>query len=200
VKKDILTKKFEEWTEGLGPEEARISVFGHIRDIPYAIIPELRDPYRGPAGMLTVNKGSCQPKHFLLADFFRRLGIPVRYATYPFRWADAGINYPADMKKMVKGLPPAYHLACKARIGAGWALVDATWDLPLKKAGMRVNDNWDGMSDTINAVVPIEEALHDTIGDRVSYEATGKASYTGEERALYAEFIDKLNRWLDSLR
>ena len=74
---NIIDKKFNEWTAGLGPKEARIAAFNRVRDIPYAIIPELRSPEAGPSGILEKNCGSCQPKHWLLAILFKKLKIPV---------------------------------------------------------------------------------------------------------------------------
>ncbi len=197
--KNIL-EKFSIWTKGLDPERARIAVFENIRDIPYAIVPELRDPYRGPVGILELNKGSCQPKHYLIAKLFGRLGIPAKYITYPFKWDEQELKYPKELKDIVKELPPAYHLACKAYINNKWILVDATWDLPLSKAGFPVNEKWDGSSDMINAVTPLEEVMHDTAEERVRYETERRGKQTDAERAAYAEFTEKFNAWCGRIR
>jgi hypothetical protein len=199
AEKDIF-KIFDEWVKNKGPREARISVFEHIRDIPYAIIPELRDPHLGPAGILELNKGSCQPKHYLLGLFFEKLSLPVKYMTYPFRWDDQHIEYPDDLKKIVKGLPVSYHLACKSYIDKRWVLVDATWDPQLKKAGFPVNEKWDGINDTVNAVIPIEEIGHGNREERVRYEAERRGLYTDKEKAASSEFIERLNVWLEEKR
>lgn len=195
-----VDKKFAEWTKGLGPGEAMVSVYKHIRDIPYAIVPELRDPVKGPPGILEKGCGSCVPKHILLASMFNRLGIPVKFVTYPFKWDDPAIKYPPDIRKMARELPTAYHLACKARIDSGWVLVDATWDPPLKGAGYPVNERWDGKGDTKNAVTPIEEVLHDSLEERISYESSRRALYTEKDKAAYEKFIPALNAWLETLR
>jgi len=196
----VIDKRFAEWTDGLEKKEALLSVYRHIRDIPYAIIPELRDPVKGPAGILEQGKGSCVPKHFLLADMFTRLGIQVKFVTYPFKWDDPAIKYPPEIRKMVKILPITYHLACKARIGSAWRLVDATWDIPLKRAGYPVNEDWDGRSDTKNAVTPMEEILHEDLDGRLSYESSQKVRYTEKDKKAYEDFIPALNSWLASLR
>jgi hypothetical protein len=197
---DIILEAFRGWTKNLGPRDARIAVFEHIRDIPYAIVPELRDPERGPVGLIERDKGSCQPKHFLLAVLLGKLNIPVKYATYPFKWGDDSIKYPADLKEITKVLPPAYHLACKAHIDGKWVLVDATFDPPLEKSGFPVNKSWDGVSDTLNAVRPLEEILHESVEGRVRYEAARKGLYTEIEKTLYSKFVDKLNVWLETVR
>ena len=40
---NIVDDKYKEWTKGLTPLQARINVFNKIRDIPYAIVPEIMD-------------------------------------------------------------------------------------------------------------------------------------------------------------
>ncbi len=181
-------------------KEARITAFRRIRDIPYAIVPAMRDPAVGPRMMLKENRGSCNPKHVLLADEFRKLGLEVRYANYAFSWDDPAVKYPPELRALAKRMPAGNHLAVKALIGGKWVLVDATWDLPLKKAGFPVNEDWNGVSDTKNAVTPINEVLNETIEERVKYDTALRSKYTEEQKAAYAEFIGKLNKWLEDLR
>lgn len=196
----IIWERFNQWTKDLEPQAARVSVFEHIRDIPYAIMPQLRDPDLGPAQMLKINRGSCQPKHYLLGLFFTKLDIPVKYVTYPFRWVNLPLNYPETLKNIVQELPLAYHLACEVCIDTKWVLVDATWDIALKKANFAVNEKWDGLSDTLNAVIPQEEIFHKSARKRWDYETQKRKSYTEKEKNIYVEFIEKLNRWLEDLR
>lgn len=198
---NIIDVRFDEWTAGLDPKAARIAVFNKIRDIPYMIIPELRSPEAGPSGILEKSCGSCQPKHWLLAIYFKKLGIPVKYATYPFYWhAGHFIKYPVEIKEMMKALPVSNHLAIKAYIEGNWVLVDATYDLALAKAGFPVNRNWDGLGPTHNAVHPLEEVLHDTPEERVAYDAKIRERYTESEKSALVAFIPKLNDWFESLR
>ena len=197
---EIILQQFKSWTAGLSPKDARRSVFSHIRDIPYAIIPELRDPVRGPEGILRLNKGSCQPKHYLLFTLFNKLNLPVKLVTYSFKWADSAVRYPDELKKLIPQLPTTYHLACKACIENKWVLIDATYDLALKKVNFPVNEDWDGLSDTQNAVTPIEEIIHANAEERVSFESSKRALYTVKDKELYAEFIDKFNSWLEIVR
>ncbi|OGX29654.1 MAG: hypothetical protein A3F87_01650 [Omnitrophica WOR_2 bacterium RIFCSPLOWO2_12_FULL_51_24] len=196
----LVDEKFVHWTRDLAPKEARIAIFEHVRDIPYAIIPKLRDPAAGPPGLIEGNNGSCQPKHYLIAQLFAKLNIPTRLVTYVFRWGDSEIKYPADLKNIISRLPVSYHLACKADINGNWALVDATWDLPLKKVGFPVNEKWDGERETINAVNPIKEIIHESAEERVQFEKERHGRYTGAEKTAYTEFIDKLNSWLETVR
>ncbi|MDD5432104.1 MAG: hypothetical protein PHO70_03855 [Candidatus Omnitrophica bacterium] len=196
----IIEDKFNLWTKNLGLRLAMISVFEHIRDIPYIITPDLNDIIHGPAGLLNGNKGSCQPKHYLLKQMFEKLNIPVKFVTYLFRWDISSVQYPDELRSIVSKLPISYHLACKAYINQKWVVVDATWDLPLKKAGFPVNESWDGESDTLIAVIPIEENVQESAEDRIEYEMKKKNLYSDQEKHLYVEFVNKFNTWLEDIR
>jgi hypothetical protein len=200
VEDQLIGAKFTEWTKGRDVLAARISVFSHIRDIPYAIVPAMRDPVVGPAEMLKSNMGACVPKHHLLLPMFEKLGIPVKYATYLFYWDDPDIKYPPELRALAKKMPLTGHLACKAKIEDKWVLVDATWDPPLKKAGFPVNENWDGLSDTKCAVSAVKEVLHESLKERLDYNASIRSAFSPQEQAAYEEFVPKLNAWLRQLR
>ncbi|MDD5084938.1 MAG: transglutaminase domain-containing protein [Candidatus Omnitrophica bacterium] len=200
MNEDIVAEKFKEWTKGLSEKEARIAVFEHVRDIPYLIVPRLKDPHKGPSGILLEGKGSCTPKHFLLALMFKKLDIPVKFATYIFSWNDPDITYPPGLRKLAKVLPLEYHLACKAFINNKWIIIDTTWDPPLKRVGFPVNETWDGESDTLLAVKPMEEVVHDDVFGRVQFVKEKKSFYTQEEEQMHGEFIRELNQWLEKLR
>ncbi len=197
---DIISVKFEEWTKGLSIKQASISIYDHIRDIPYAIVPEFRDPVDGPAGMLKSGRGSCVPKHFLLGRLFGKLGIPVKYATYMFNWDDPAVKYPPSLREIVKTLPLGTHLACRAYIDGRWALVDATFDNKLKKAGFPVTENWDGIKDTKNAVNAIEETVHASLEERVKFSAEKRKTWTEAQVKAYENFPVLFNNWLETLR
>ena len=110
------------------------------------------------------------------------------------------MKYPPDLRKIVKAMPTGTHLACKAYIEGKWILIDATWDVSLKRAGFPVNEKWDGISDTKNAVKPIIEIIHDSIDDRVRYAAQHRSLWTDAEIQAYERFPSLFNAWLDSLR
>ena len=40
---ELVEGKFREWTRGEDVVSARVSIFEKIRDIPYAVIPEIND-------------------------------------------------------------------------------------------------------------------------------------------------------------
>ena len=113
---NIVDEKYKEWTKDQTPVQARVNVFNRIRDIPYAVVPEIMD-YRGYPNILKVGQGSCSPKHFLLCEMYQRLGLPVFYVVYPHRWdeiAEIMGEYSVRLKEMALTLPVSSHLACKS--------------------------------------------------------------------------------------
>jgi hypothetical protein len=155
----LVDEKFREWTADLNTHDSLVSIFQHIRDIPYSLVATGDEGITAEERILVTGKGSCGPKHYLLANLYRRLGIDVVYATFPFLWNDPDLRYTRELRELATGLPVAYHLACRVRINNRWVLVDATWDRPLKRAGFPVNEHWDGRADTLCAVKPLRSAI-----------------------------------------
>lgn len=197
---DIVQKAFAEWTKGLSDRDARISIFSRIRDIPYAVIPEISNPVDGPQGLLRLMRGSCAPKHFLLARMFEMLPIPIQYVSYPFSWNAKSVAYPPELRKLAEVIPTGYHLACKARIENRWVVIDATWDRPLARVGFPVNKSWDGASDTKLAVEPLDEMIHENAQGRMRFLQARKSSWTTEDHARTDRFTSALNIWLEDVR
>jgi hypothetical protein len=135
---DIVKDKFREWVWGKSPKEARIAIFNKIRDIPYAVIPELNDP-KQYVKILELNRGSCTPKHFLLRERYRKLGLQVLYVVYSYRWDEFENLYPPELRKLASEMPIGSHLACKVDIEGKLVLVDATLDPSLAIVGLPVN-------------------------------------------------------------
>jgi len=188
---ELIEEKFREWTQGKRVVDARVGIYEGIRDIPYAVIPELIDT-QGYVEILKLGKGSCTPKHFLLCNMYQRLGMLVLYVVYPFRWDEVEIDYPPRLRKLAEAVPPSYHLACRVDIGDELVLVDATLDLALKRLGLPVNEKWDGMSDTLLPMNPCGE-------EQLYYPSEAYL-----QRALHSEeslmFYGELNSWLEEIR
>jgi len=183
---------FDEWVGGLGFDEARICIFDNIRDIPYAVIPELneKDQY---IRILELNKGSCTPKHFLLCNLYQRLGLQVLYSVFPFRWDEFEYLYPAKLKRLARDMPPANHLACKVEIDEKLVLVDATLDPALAAVGLPINTGWDGRKDTSLPVVPCGD-------EQLYHPSEAHLMPTGQVDESSLSFYDGLNKWMESLR
>jgi hypothetical protein len=187
----IVLAKFKEWTRGKNSLEARVSVYNSIRDIPYAIIPELIDPKKY-AKIFAAGKGSCTPKHLLLCQMYQMLDITVLYACYPFLWDEIEIDYPAILRRLAKAIPTSYHVACKVEIGGDLVLVDATLDPFLELLGLPVNKVWDGISDTLLPIVPCgEEQLYHPC-------ETSFVKPRLDDKSL--AFYKELNLWLAKVR
>ena len=191
----MLDEKFRQWTQGKSVAQARVSIYQRIRDIPYAVIPQLVDAERY-VDILKLGKGSCTPKHFLLCNMYQRLGLLVLYVVYPFRWDEwdeTEFDYPPRLKKLAEELPTGYHLACKVEIDGKLVLVDATLDSALKNAGLTVNQDWDGVSDTLLPMNPCgEEQLY-----HPSEAYLMQAQYDETSLAFYSElnsFFEKARR------
>ena len=188
---EFIEEKFREWTQGKDAADARVSIYQRIRDIPYAVIPELIDAKRY-ADILKLGKGSCAPKHFLLCDMYQRLGMVVLYVVYPFKWDELEIDYPPRLRRLAEAVPTSHHLACRVDIGGELVLVDATLDPPLKRLGLPVNMDWDGISNTLLPVNPCgEEQLYHPS------EAYLTQARPDEESLV---FYNELNSWLEEIR
>ncbi len=190
----IIDEKFGEWTRGKDAIQSRVSIFEKIRNIPYAIVPELIDSQRY-IDILRLGKGSCSPKHFLLCEMFQRLGLPVLFVVYPYRWDErAGIleKYSLRLKEMAEAMPVSHHIACKVEIGGKLILVDATLDPPLQKVGLLVNMSWNGKDDTVLPMTPCgeEELYHPS-------EAYLMRAIVDEQMLL---FYEELNTCLEQIR
>jgi hypothetical protein len=186
-----IDERFREWILGKSTVEARVSIFEEIRDIPYAVVPEINSA-RHYAQILTVGRGSCTPKHFLLRNMYEKLGLTVLYVVYPFRWSDLEVDYPKRLRRLAEAVPTSYHLACKVELAGKLILVDATVDSPLKRLGLPVNENWNGLSDTVLPVTPIaEEQL---------YHPTEVHDYEAQYDDASLEFFSQMNAWLDRIR
>jgi hypothetical protein len=192
-----ILQKFREWTGR--PGDKAVNVFDAVRDIPFAVEPEQYSRENGPAGMLNINMGFCVPKHYLLGEMYRELGIKIKYCVCPFRWADLAMLSPA-IHKAAKALPVTHHLMCKAFIKGKWIAVDATWDAPLAVAGFPVNSPWDGKTDTINAVKPIEEHVISTDAECAKLLKDSMDVYSLSEKLALTRFSVDLNKWLANVR
>jgi hypothetical protein len=225
----LVNRNFAEWTRGLNTRESMISIFSHIRDIPYSLVVPMADQKTAPEQILRLGKGSCGPKHYLLAEMYRKLNLNVIYATIAFLWNDGDIHYPPHLRELAARLPVSHHLACRVQIGCRWVLVDATWDSPLAAAGFPVNGHWDGYSETRCAVKPIrspvrtaycrtlenvpcrcgdEEDLDAIDGEKDHWEAEDRARYynemvsvrTPEDVTRIMKFFNGFDAWTECLR
>ena len=189
---DIIESKLYQWTVGKHGRNAMVAVYKRVRDIPYGVLPELNHP-REYLRILRTNLGSCTPKHLLLCEMYRRLGLDVLLSVYPYRWAQFQELYPPELWKLAEQMPPVNHLACRVFLNGQYVLVDATVDPPLGCIGLPVTLEWDGLSDTALPVLPTgpEEIYHPV-------EAELMPPPDLNDTAL--EFYRRLNEYFESVR
>ena len=196
---DIQSKKFQEWTKGKNKLNARISIYNHIRNIPYNRV-QGRNLKTELCLMLNKNKGTCNEKHILLSKMYELLGIQTRYVSHLFRWSDLPVKYPTNLIKLARKMPICDHLFCQAFIRGKWISIDSTWDLSLKKANFPVNEAWDGFSNTLNAVIPLSKIIHKSLEERIRQKRELVSKYNQSEIAIQPIFYESFNKWLSSLR
>jgi hypothetical protein len=80
----LINEMFAAESDGLDTRQRMISIFTHIPDMPYSFGITVHHPKKQTAHLLEAGKGSCGPKHCLLAEMFRKLNLSVMYATIPF--------------------------------------------------------------------------------------------------------------------
>jgi len=197
---DIVRQQFDKWTKGLDPKAKRISVCEHVRNIPYRLVPEIRNRLEGPRKVLELGCGSCTPKHFLLGAMFEMLDIPVKYVSFPFSYDQPNFSYPPDVRALAREMRTEYHLALRAYVEGSWVLVDATWDPACAAVGAPVNESWDGLSDMKLAVDPFDERVHEDPAERDAYVVQEKADWTDANKACEDRFIEAFNSWIDGVR
>ncbi len=196
----LMESVLHDITGGTSPVAQRIAVFERVRDIPYRLIPALYDPAAAAEGILQANAGSCTPKHFLLGRWFELLGYKVRYLTSVFDWDSPALAFPDELRRLAERYPDEYHLCLQVSIDGQWRLVDATWDLGLRHLGFQVNEPWDGVSDTANAVEPLDTVVHATPKERDRYASRHRTARSDGEKAVVERFTMMFNRWLDDQR
>lgn len=183
-------------------KENRIHIFNAVRDIPYfANMNSISDPALFLNEINEHLRGSCTPKNYLLGELFKKLGLEVEFVSYPFHFSDCGINLPAQLEELAKDMPPFFHFGIKVFQDEKWILVDSTWDSALTRIGFPVNQDWNGCSETINAVRSEKEINHhQNFDDRISLvkQAVGEWSYSEKRKAV--AFFTLLNHWLESER
>ena len=189
---DIIDLYLEKWAGPRRGRDALVAVFNHIRDIPYAVLPELNDP-QDYKRILEINAGSCTPKHLLMAEMYRRLGADVLLVIYPYRWAEFEDLYPPSLWKLAQLMPPVNHLACKVFINGHYVIVDATIDLPLGSIGLPVNPSWDGESDTVLPVLPVGE-------EEIFYPGEAELMPPPDQDETALSFYRGLNEYFERIR
>lgn len=190
MEKDLVQQALEEWTQGLDPLQSRIRLFEKVRDFPFRY-PSSRDPVE----VLQTGAGSCSGKHYLLAELYRRLGLPVRHAMCLHRFNDSPIPFPDRLQAMLdKEQILDVHNYLQIGVDGEWVDVDATWSMPLREYGFPVTDEWDGRSSMPLTVVREEDLP--VSGDPARAKEEALSHFNPRQRKLRAQFLTALAEWV----
>lgn len=189
----LRKKIIKEWTDNLPLDKKIIVLFEKVRDIPYGSIGS-----RNPKDVYENNKGTCSGKHELLKGLYEELGIKVKDFVVEHSFNDLKVKFPDEIKEILKRNEILdVHNILKIFNNGKWAIVDATWDKPLKKLGFIVNDSWDVKSDMEICVVSRQiKEVENPIKFKEQKLEELPASIK-ENRKL---FLKRLTEWLDNLR
>lgn len=163
-----------------------------VRDIPYGDIGS-RDPMK----VLEKKMGTCSGKHLLLGGLYQAMGIRVKYMMCLTKFNFIENALPEHLREML-ARHEIYDYHNYLRIFEDtWIDVDATFDMPLKKYGFSVNNNWDCSSDCDLAFEPLEIYQVDNL---VKQKKEALCKLTSADRKLRKDFIRDLSRWMKTLR
>lgn len=188
VKRDLLSED---------AELDAATVFYLVRDMPY-----MRAGSRAPETIIREWRGTCSGKHYLLEELFSELGYTVKLmacttVTHPNPETTPSILL--DILEPVGGRLVDIHNYLVLELPDGEMIVDATWPLATKVAGMTVNESFQlGQSQKI-AAEPIEN--WEVPGDRDYQEFKNELlqeHFTPEELATRDEFIHLLSTLLSN--
>jgi len=162
-----------------------------VREIPYCITNSF-----DPQDMIRYGKGSCTPKHLLLADYLNGIGIPVKLLVVSHHFRKSQIPFPSSMEKIVNAMPLTYHTALRAEIYGKDIFIDVTFDSKLH--GFPLNDDWDGRCDMKYAVFPEEVTETDLSTDTFSHSVMSR--YTETELKTVKLFVRSFNEFCERVR
>jgi len=158
-----------------------ISYFYFVRDIPYKIPTSIKEP-----------DYCCSGKHEILFDLLKFLNLQARYRVCIFLWSS--LNLPLELKK-IPHKNDCTHTYLEIKIKDKWKILDATWDIGLKKV-FQINE-WDGKSDTKIAVEPIK-IFSATKSKKIVENQTDEVIQ--KDLGINGKFYEGFNIWLKKIR
>lgn len=190
---DIIRQTFHRWTDGCDQLRSRITLFEHVRDIPY-YYPSSRDPNE----VLERGRGSCSGKHYLLGELYRLLGLEVRHMICTHRFNESPIVFPGPMQEMLrKNEIVDLHDYLQIALDGEWVDIDATWERGLREFGFPVNEDWDGKSGMLLSVVPEDFTIAERDPETRKEELLSKLP--PRQRTLRKHFLEALSNWVQEL-
>ena len=159
-----------------------IFYFKFVRDIPFKLPLSADEPAY-----------SCSFKHVVLGTLLASLGLKVRFGLCRFLFND--LNLPESLKKIPHiDNTPHFYLEVYNMEQARWMIVDATWDKGLDSK-LPISE-WDGRSDTILAVKPIE--ILKPIETPAEFDQL--RPQLAQQIKINGKFYEAFNKWVKSIR
>jgi hypothetical protein len=168
-----------------------VSYFTFVRDIPFRMPLSVGDPDH-----------TCLRKHIILKTLLSSLGLKARYALCRFSWNS--LNIPESLKQIPHEDVTHVYLEVYNKEQTRWMTVDATWDKGL--ASKLPVSEWDGRSDTIIAVKPIESLKpiesQEEFDKLINEPALQKwlSLPLSSPLKVNGKFFEALNKWVESIR
>lgn len=133
-------------------DERLVHIYNTVRDIHWKSTGS-----RDPIEVIRNNAGTCSGKHVLLKKLYKYLGIEVGELIAVHRFSTLSLKIPFYLQDYLKKNPFIdYHNFIKINHNNRWIIVDATWDKSLEKIGFPISKTWDGLSNTVVCVNPID--------------------------------------------
>lgn len=170
-----------------------VDYFTFVRDTPFRMPLSVGDP-----------DYSCAGKHVVLRTLLSSLGLKVRYALCRFSWNS--LDMPESLKEIPHEDVTHVYLEVYYKEQTRWMSVDATWDKGL--APKLPVSEWDGRSDTIIAVKPIESLKPIESQEEFDKWLNSPPPSMDEWLSLpldsplkvNGKFYEALNKWVESIR
>lgn len=188
--KDYLEELLERFSKQSFPFKSA-TLF--VRDIPYGDIGS-----RDPKDIIRTNMGTCSGKHFLLKEIYLSLGFEVKDMIAIHKFNDLNIELSKNLKSLLlQGEVYDPHNFLAVNLDGKWYKVDITWDRPLGKIGLEINEGWDGKSD-MNICVVAKEIIEVEDGLQFKKDYIGKLDPKAQK--LRREFIQEFGKYLTTIR
>lgn len=131
------------------------TAFTLVRDMPYR-----RASDRQPETTIAEWRGTCSGKHYLLQALFAELGLPSQVMACTTVYPIAPDDVPESQRSLYESANRRFvdvHNYLLVNIpGGGQMIVDATWPLSARKAGLTVNEKFVLGQDHHLAAEPLE--------------------------------------------
>ncbi|MEI6099887.1 MAG: hypothetical protein WCS20_16655 [Alphaproteobacteria bacterium] len=170
--------------------------YAAVRQMPY-----FSGPDRTPLAALRSGRGACTAKHIILRDVLRRIGARAEVEIVEGDFASGiplhSTQSPALQAMIQQGGITDFHCRVRLLQVEGDLLLDATWPTELACHGFKVNREWTGKGDTIQAISVV--IVRSRVEDVLREKARLLAGLGAEMTARRQDFLRLLSGWLAEL-